>query len=144
MKVLVPIKRVVDYRVNIRVRADEKDVDIEHAKKSINPFDEIACRGRRPRTRSSTLRRFALPLLLELAARAGADDEIAGLLHTEALAVARTQSAELPALKTLVAMAERSGGATLLDELGAVRGGVSANPQPPFLDAADRLLRQGR
>ena len=42
MKVLVPIKRVVDYRVNIRVRADEQDVDIEHAKKSINPFDEIA------------------------------------------------------------------------------------------------------
>ena len=42
MKVLVPIKRVVDYHVHIRVLADQSDVDVAHAKMSINPFDEIA------------------------------------------------------------------------------------------------------
>lgn len=42
MKVLVPVKRVVDYRVNVRVKRDGSGVDIDNAKKSINPFDEIA------------------------------------------------------------------------------------------------------
>ena len=42
MKVLVPVKRVVDYNVKIRVKADETDVDLANVKMSMNPFDEIA------------------------------------------------------------------------------------------------------
>ena len=42
MKILVPIKRVVDYNVKVRPKADGSDVDIANAKMSINPFCEIA------------------------------------------------------------------------------------------------------
>ena len=42
MKLLVPIKRVVDYNVKIRVKPDGSGVDIANVKMSINPFDEIA------------------------------------------------------------------------------------------------------
>lgn len=42
MKVLVPIKRVVDYNVKIRVAADRSGVDTQGVKMSMNPFDEIA------------------------------------------------------------------------------------------------------
>ena len=43
MKVLVPVKRVVDYNVKVRVKADGSGVDIANVKMSMNPFDEIAC-----------------------------------------------------------------------------------------------------
>src|SRR6476620_7853020 len=43
MKVLVAVKRVVDYNIKVRVKADGLGVDIVNAKKSMNPFDEIAC-----------------------------------------------------------------------------------------------------
>ena len=42
MKVLVPIKRVVDYNVKIRVKSDQTGVDLANVKMSVNPFDEIA------------------------------------------------------------------------------------------------------
>lgn len=42
MKILVPVKRVVDYNVKVRVKADGSDVDLANAKMSMNPFDEIA------------------------------------------------------------------------------------------------------
>ena len=42
MKVLVPVKRVVDYNVKVRVKADETDVDLANVKMSMNPFDDIA------------------------------------------------------------------------------------------------------
>jgi len=42
MKVLVPVKRVVDYNVKIRVKADESGVETANVKMSMNPFDEIA------------------------------------------------------------------------------------------------------
>jgi electron transfer flavoprotein beta subunit len=42
MKILVPVKRVVDYNVKIRVRADGSGVDLANVKMSMNPFDEIA------------------------------------------------------------------------------------------------------
>ncbi len=42
MKILVPIKRVVDYNVNIRVKSDGSGVDLANVKMSVNPFDEIA------------------------------------------------------------------------------------------------------
>ncbi|MGO3892108.1 MAG: electron transfer flavoprotein subunit beta/FixA family protein [Paenalcaligenes sp.] len=42
MKVLVPVKRVVDYNVKVRVKSDQSDVDIANVKMSMNPFDEIA------------------------------------------------------------------------------------------------------
>lgn len=42
MKVLVPIKRVVDYNVKIRVKSDKSGVDLANVKMSVNPFDEIA------------------------------------------------------------------------------------------------------
>ncbi|MFT5561549.1 MAG: electron transfer flavoprotein beta subunit [Candidatus Azotimanducaceae bacterium] len=42
MKVLVTVKRVVDYNVNVRVLADNSGVDLNNVKMSVNPFDEIA------------------------------------------------------------------------------------------------------
>ncbi|MCU6617110.1 electron transfer flavoprotein subunit beta/FixA family protein [Achromobacter mucicolens] len=42
MKVLAAVKRVVDYNVNVRVKADQSGVDIGNVKMSMNPFDEIA------------------------------------------------------------------------------------------------------
>ena len=42
MKILVPVKRVVDYNVKIKVKNDNSGVDLENVKMSMNPFDEIA------------------------------------------------------------------------------------------------------
>ncbi|MGV6820961.1 MAG: electron transfer flavoprotein subunit beta/FixA family protein [Parvularcula sp.] len=42
MKILVPVKRVVDYNVNVRVKPDQTGVDLANVKMSMNPFDEIA------------------------------------------------------------------------------------------------------
>ena len=42
MKVLVPVKRVIDFNVKVRVKADGSGVDLANVKMSINPFDEIA------------------------------------------------------------------------------------------------------
>jgi len=42
MKVLVPVKRVIDYNVKVRVKADGTGVDLANVKMSMNPFDEIA------------------------------------------------------------------------------------------------------
>jgi len=42
MKILVPVKRVVDYNVKVRVKSDHTGVDIANVKMSMNPFDEIA------------------------------------------------------------------------------------------------------
>ncbi len=42
MKILVPVKRVVDYNVKIRVKADETGVELANVKMSMNPFDEIS------------------------------------------------------------------------------------------------------
>ena len=42
MKILVPVKRVVDYNVKVRVKPDGSDVDLANVKMSMNPFDEIA------------------------------------------------------------------------------------------------------
>ena len=42
MKVLVPVKRVIDYNVKVRVKSDESGVDLANVKMSMNPFDEIA------------------------------------------------------------------------------------------------------
>ena len=42
MKILVPVKRVVDYNVKVRVQSDGSGVDIANVKMSMNPFDEIA------------------------------------------------------------------------------------------------------
>jgi len=42
MKLLVPVKRVIDYNVKVRVKSDNSGVDLTNTKMSINPFDEIA------------------------------------------------------------------------------------------------------
>jgi len=42
MKVLVPVKRVIDYNVKVRVKADQTGVELANVKMSMNPFDEIA------------------------------------------------------------------------------------------------------
>ena len=42
MKILVPVKRVVDYNVKIRVKPDQTGVDLANVKMSMNPFCEIA------------------------------------------------------------------------------------------------------
>lgn len=52
MKVLVPVKRVVDFNVKIRVRSDASGVDLINARMSMNPFDDIAMAFPEP---SSTL-----------------------------------------------------------------------------------------
>ena len=49
MKLLVPVKRVVDYNVKVRVKADHTGVETANVKMSMNPFDEIgraSCRER--------------------------------------------------------------------------------------------------
>ena len=42
MKILVPVKRVIDYNVKIRVKSDGSGVELANVKMSMNPFDEIA------------------------------------------------------------------------------------------------------
>src|ERR1700674_3883389 len=42
MKILVPVKRVVDYNIKIRIKADGSGVELANIKMSMNPFDEIA------------------------------------------------------------------------------------------------------
>lgn len=42
MKIIVPVKRVVDYNVKIRIKADQSGVELTNVKMSLNPFDEIA------------------------------------------------------------------------------------------------------
>ncbi|MAW79748.1 MAG: electron transfer flavoprotein subunit beta [Parvularcula sp.] len=42
MKILVPVKRVIDYNVKVRVKSDQTGVDLANVKMSMNPFDEIA------------------------------------------------------------------------------------------------------
>ena len=42
MKILVPVKRVIDYNVKVRVKGDGSGVDLQNVKMSMNPFDEIA------------------------------------------------------------------------------------------------------
>ncbi|MBY5404646.1 electron transfer flavoprotein subunit beta/FixA family protein, partial [Rhizobium leguminosarum] len=42
MKILVPVKRVVDYNVKIRVKPDRTGVELTNVKMSMNPFDEIS------------------------------------------------------------------------------------------------------
>ncbi len=42
MKILVPVKRVIDYNVKVRVKADGSGIDLANVKMSMNPFDEIA------------------------------------------------------------------------------------------------------
>src|SRR5262249_44482223 len=42
MKILVPVKRVVDFNVKIRVKSDHSGVELANVKMSMNPFDEIA------------------------------------------------------------------------------------------------------
>ena len=42
MKILVPVKRVVDYNVKVRVKNDESGIELDNVKMSMNPFDEIA------------------------------------------------------------------------------------------------------
>ena len=69
MKVLVPVKRVVDFNVKVRVKSDGSGVDIANVKMSMNPFDEIAVEeavrlegeGRRHRGHRRVLRRHAVP-----------------------------------------------------------------------------------
>src|SRR3978361_1796388 len=45
MKVLVPVKRVVDYNVKVRVKSDGSGVELSNVKMSMNPFDEIGVEG---------------------------------------------------------------------------------------------------
>src|ERR1700723_1959374 len=42
MKILVPVKRVVDYNIKIRIKSDGSGVELANGKRSMNPFDEIA------------------------------------------------------------------------------------------------------
>src|SRR5213078_5018922 len=42
MKILVPVKRVVDFNVKVRVKADGSGIDLANVKMAMNPFDEIA------------------------------------------------------------------------------------------------------
>ena len=42
MKILVPVKRVIDYNVKVRVKADQSGVELANVKMAMNPFDEIA------------------------------------------------------------------------------------------------------
>src|SRR5687767_10877899 len=56
MKVLVPVKRVVDFNVKIRVKADGSGVELANVKMSMNPFDEMAVVSIGPAQAQETLR----------------------------------------------------------------------------------------
>ena len=80
MKVLVPVKRVVDYNVKVRVKSDGSGVDIAKRKMSMNPFDEIAVEEATRLKEAGavteivgTLRRGAMPKPLRTAMAIGAD-----------------------------------------------------------------------
>ena len=83
MKVLVPVKRVVDFNVKVRVKADGSGVDTANVKMSMNPFDEIAVeeavrlkeQASSPRCRRF-LRRRGLQEVLRTALAIGADRAI--------------------------------------------------------------------
>ena len=45
MKIIAPIKRLIDHNVKVRVKADGSGVDLANVKMSMNPFDEIAVEG---------------------------------------------------------------------------------------------------
>ena len=99
MKILVPVKRVVDYNVKIRVKADGSGVELANVKMSMNPFDEIAVEealrlkeaARRPRSSWSRSARRRRPRRSAPALAMGADRGI--LVKTDAavepLAVAK-------------------------------------------------------
>ena len=62
MKVVVAVKRVIDYNVKIRVKSDETGVETENVKMSMNPFDEIAVEeGVQLRENGDKLRPFLNP-----------------------------------------------------------------------------------
>jgi len=61
MKVLVPVKRVVDYNVKVRVKSDGTGVDLANAKMSMNPFDEIAVEEAVRLSHCGVLRRITVP-----------------------------------------------------------------------------------
>ena len=59
MKVLVPVKRVIDYNVKVRVKSDQTGVDLANVKMSMNPFDEISVEEAvRMKERDRSHRRF--------------------------------------------------------------------------------------
>ncbi len=84
MKVLVPVKRVVDYNVKIRVKADGSGVELANVKMSMNPFDEIAVeeairlkeKARRPRSSRCRSARSRRRRPLRTALAMGADRAI--------------------------------------------------------------------
>jgi len=87
MKVLVPVKRVIDYNVKVRVKADGSGVDLANVKMSMNPFDEIAVEEAIRLRESQETLRTALAMGADRAILVVAADDV----HTdiEPLAVAK-------------------------------------------------------
>ena len=94
MKVLVAVKRVVDYNVKIRVKADQSGVELANVKMAMNPFDEIAVEeavrmkeaGRVTEIVAVSLGTSACQETIRYAMALGADR---GILHRVAVAVPR-------------------------------------------------------
>ena len=102
MKVLVPVKRVVDYNVKIRVKADGSGVETANVKMSMNPFDEIAVEEavRLKESKAATevvavsLGVQAAQETLRTALAMGADRAIHVVTDAELAAAGRRQTAE--------------------------------------------------
>jgi len=52
IKILIPVKRVLDYNVKVRVKSDQSGVDLANVKMSMNPFDEISVEKAAPKSAS--------------------------------------------------------------------------------------------
>ena len=103
MKVLVPVKRVIDYNVKVRVKADGSGVDLANVKMSMNPFDEIAVEESARRELAVEVflgsgnigkqLKYADKVGIELAVIAGSDEFKAGEVQVKDLALGRELAA---------------------------------------------------
>jgi len=150
MKVLVPVKRVLDYNVKARVKADQSGVDLSNVKMSMNPFDEIAVeeavRLQEAGTASETIVVSVGPAKAQETIRTGLAMGIDRGVHVqtdedlEPLAVA----------KILKAVAEAEGAELVIlgkqaidNDFGATGGMLAALMDWPIGSAANSISKDG-
>jgi len=150
MKVLVPVKRVLDYNVKARVKSDQSGVDLSNVKMSMNPFDEIsveeAVRLQEAGTASETIIvsigpakaqetiRTGLAMGMDRGIHVQTDDDLEPLAIAKILkAVAEAEGAELMIL----------GKQAIDNDYGATGGMVAALLGWPIGSAANSMTKDG-
>jgi electron transfer flavoprotein beta subunit len=150
MKVLVPVKRVLDYNVKARVKADQSGVDLSNVKMSMNPFDEIAVeeavRLQEAGTASETIVvsvgpakaqetiRTGLAMGMDRGVHVQTDEDLEPLAVAKILkAVAEAEGAELVIL----------GKQAIDNDFGATGGMLAAMMDWPIGSAANSISKDG-